>query len=328
MFYDEKISKTTEAYYLEPGLCSSITDIVEAMNTIIQERINHRDTCITIKVSKITQKVKLDLANEESSPAVFSTDLGHIFGGDVRNNLRILLRGKGPHAPTFAYVIVRIHSLMIYTDIVEYNFVGDTKAPLLRCFPFISKLKYGDLITTGQYMNYQTLRNLQFRRLLKNSFHSKNIDLRDTSGEKIPFVSVGTTRFVLLLRKVFDIHFSFVLILVWKMVASNTLELPDYNGIGRQRERGFGAPAQVVGTTAILFLRKYIDRAANRVGADLLEFAVPEEADVVSGKKFQNCCQKRRKTDIEKTTWKWQAKENQSGQKIEAKHSVTQRHFH
>ena len=191
MFYDEELSKTTEAYYLEPDLYSSITDIVEAMNTLIQERNNHRDTCITIKVSRVTQKVKVYLANEESSLAIFSTDdLGHIFGGDVRSDSGRLMRGKEPHEPTFAYDIVRIHSLMIYTDIVEYNIVGDTKAPLLRCFPFISKLKSGDIITTGQYMNYQTFSNLQFRRLLKNSFHSIHIDLRDTSGEKILFVSV------------------------------------------------------------------------------------------------------------------------------------------
>ena len=65
LFYDEKLSKATEAYYLEPGLYSSITDIVGAMNTIIQQWNNHRDTCITIKVSKVTQKVKVHLANEE-----------------------------------------------------------------------------------------------------------------------------------------------------------------------------------------------------------------------------------------------------------------------
>ena len=106
----------------------------------------------------------------------------------------------------FAYDIVRIHSLMIYTDVAEYNFVGDTKAPLLRCFPFISKLKSGDLITTGHYMNYQAFSNLQFRRLLKNSFRSIHIDLRDMSGEKIPFMSVGITRFVVMFRKVSDIH--------------------------------------------------------------------------------------------------------------------------
>ena len=116
------------------------------------------------------------------------------------------MRGKEPHEPSFAYDIVCTHSLMIYTDIVEYNNVRHTKAPLLRCFPFISELKSGDIITTGQYMIYQTFSNLQFRRLLKNSFHSIHIDLRDTSGEKIPFVSVGITRLVLMFRKISVIH--------------------------------------------------------------------------------------------------------------------------
>ena len=89
---------------------------------------------------------------------------------------------KGPHEPEFAYDIVGIHSLMNYSDLLEYNIVGDTKSPLLRQFPFISKLKGGVIITTGHYMNYQTFSNLQFRPLLKNSFHSIHIDLRDTSG--------------------------------------------------------------------------------------------------------------------------------------------------
>ena len=83
------------------------------MTTIIQEKNNNRDTCITNKVSRVTQKVKVYLANEESSRAIASTDLGHIFGGDVRNDLGILMRGKGPHEPTFAHDIVRIHPLMI-----------------------------------------------------------------------------------------------------------------------------------------------------------------------------------------------------------------------
>ena len=69
------------------------------------------------------------------------------------------------------------------------------------------------------------------------------------------------------------------------MVASNTPELPYYKGTGRQRGRGFGALAQVIGRIAIPFLRKDIVPAAKRVSADSLEFAVPEVADVVSGKK-------------------------------------------
>ena len=34
-FFDEKLSKSTSTYNLEPGLYTSITDIVEAMNRLI-----------------------------------------------------------------------------------------------------------------------------------------------------------------------------------------------------------------------------------------------------------------------------------------------------
>ena len=149
-FFDEKLSKATSTYNLKPGLYTSIADIVEAMNRLIQERNNHNETCITVKVSRKTQKVVIMLANDTSGLAFCSTDLGHIFGNNVGNQFVVLMKGKRPHEPQFAYDIVRIHSLMIYSDLVEYNNVGDTKAPLLRCFPFISKLKGGDIITTGQ----------------------------------------------------------------------------------------------------------------------------------------------------------------------------------
>ena len=36
MFFDKKVSKSSEFYYLEPGLYPSITDIVDAMNILIQ----------------------------------------------------------------------------------------------------------------------------------------------------------------------------------------------------------------------------------------------------------------------------------------------------
>ena len=206
-FYDEKLSKSTSTYNLEPGLYTPITDTVEAMIMLIQERNNHNETCITVKVSRKTQKVDIMLANDTSGLAFCSTDLGHVFGLNVGNEFGVLIKGKGNHEPQFDYDIVRVHSLKIYSDLVEYNIVGDTKAPLLRCFPFSSKLKGGVIMTTGQYLNYQTFSNLQFRPLLKNSFHSIHIDLRDTSGEKIPFVSVGITRLVLMFRKVSSIHF-------------------------------------------------------------------------------------------------------------------------
>ena len=65
-FFDEKPSKSMSTYSIEPGLYNSITDIVEAMNTLIQERNNYTETCITLKVSRRTQKIVIMLANDTS----------------------------------------------------------------------------------------------------------------------------------------------------------------------------------------------------------------------------------------------------------------------
>ena len=78
------------------------THIVEAMNTLIQERNNHNETCITVKVSRRTKKVVIMLANDSSRLAFCSNDLGHIFGNNVGNEFGVLMIEKGPHEPEIA----------------------------------------------------------------------------------------------------------------------------------------------------------------------------------------------------------------------------------
>ena len=91
MFFDEKLSKSSEFFYLEPGLYPSITDIVEAMNILIHERHNHSENCIKVKMSRKTQNVEIYLANEASGLAFFSTDVGHMFGSNVGNEFGVML---------------------------------------------------------------------------------------------------------------------------------------------------------------------------------------------------------------------------------------------
>lgn len=210
-FYTEFSKEATEPpepYTIKPGLYTSISEIINAMNNLISDRMKRKEKYITAHVDKITQQVNISLRKDISSLVFCSNDLTHIFGVEsLEPDSGLLMYGIGPHKNQLAYDIVRIHSLMIYSDLVEYNIIGDTKAPLLRCIPFISKIENGDVITTGQYMNYQTFSNLQFKRLLKNTFHSIKIELRDSTGEKIPFVSVGITRVTLMFRKISNNHF-------------------------------------------------------------------------------------------------------------------------
>ena len=108
IFFDNKLSKSSEFYCLEPGLYNSITDIVEAMNILNRRRHNHSKTCIENIVSWRLEKVEIHLANERSGLAFLSTDLGHVFRSIVGIEFGIMLRGKWPHQPEFAYNIVRI----------------------------------------------------------------------------------------------------------------------------------------------------------------------------------------------------------------------------
>ena len=94
MFFDIKLSKSSEFYYLEAGLYPSITDIVEALNTLIQERHNHSEICITVKVSRRSQKLEIYLATEGYGLRFHNTDLGHIFGSNVGKKFGAMLRGK------------------------------------------------------------------------------------------------------------------------------------------------------------------------------------------------------------------------------------------
>ena len=78
------------------------------------------------------------------------------------------------------------------------------------------------------------------------------------------------------------------------MVASRQVEIPFCRGVGRQGGLGFGAIAQVFGRTAIPFSGKSIVRAAKHVGADLLEFAVPEIAELLVVERISRQLQRKR----------------------------------
>ena len=125
----------------------SNTDIVETMNTLNRKRHNPSENCNTIKVSRRTQKVENNLANEHFGRASLSTDLGHIIREKVGIRLRVMLRGKGPRKAKIAYCNVRIHSLMIYTNLTLYHVVGDRVIPSLRCFTFTSGPKAAEIFT-------------------------------------------------------------------------------------------------------------------------------------------------------------------------------------
>ena len=62
-------------------------------------------------------------------------------------------------------------------------------------------------------------------------------------------------------------------------------EIPLFRGFGQQRRRGLGALQQGIERTVFPFLSNYVVPTGKLVGADLLDFAAPEIAEVVSSRK-------------------------------------------
>ena len=135
--------RKVQPMHIEPGRYPSIVDIVVAMNEKFGKRIAAQKkeyNVIYVSLDKITEKIAIQLPEDQSVFIILSADLSHNFGCDLeQNRTGVLRKGKRPHHPQFSYDIIRKHSLMIYSDIKEYNIVGVTNTPLLCCILFISK---------------------------------------------------------------------------------------------------------------------------------------------------------------------------------------------
>ena len=73
-FLFKKTSKSPDFYFLEPGRNPSITNIVESMKNLIQQRHDHNDSCIPLKVPRRMQKIDNFRANHRSGPALLLTN--------------------------------------------------------------------------------------------------------------------------------------------------------------------------------------------------------------------------------------------------------------
>ena len=178
---------------------------------------------------------------------------------------------------------------MIYTNLTEYITFVDTKAPILPCFPFISKPKFGDIITTGRHMNYQTFNNLHFTRLPKSIYlyYEYRISLYSdwikTRAVKLPtlYLLVSLNLFRCLEKPqtiVFNIQN------VTRRLLQDEQRLPSKSEKSTVWKTNWSTCTSYWVNNNSIFC-EYIVPAAKHVGADLIEVTAPETAEVESGRK-------------------------------------------
>ena len=81
-------------------------------------------------------------------------------------------------------------SMFIYLDIIHYQIVGDTKAPLLRVIDTNRRVKNGNVCPI-EPNHRKVFSNLDYKKLLVNSIQSIGVNLRTETCRLVPFASGG-----------------------------------------------------------------------------------------------------------------------------------------
>ena len=117
------------------------------MSTLNQQRHDLSENCITIKLSLRTHKVKIINAKVIHVLKLFNTELEHVCGRDVAYDFEMVLRRRGLHKPEFAYYIIRIHSSMISTYLIDYFLLASQKLPCCLVLRFFKGTSWDVTIT-------------------------------------------------------------------------------------------------------------------------------------------------------------------------------------
>ena len=92
------------------------------------------------------------------------------------------------------------HLILIYIIITEYQYVGDTKAPLLRVIDSKQRLKNGSVCEL-EPTHRIVFKKLDYKKLLTNTIQSISIELRTERGQLVPFSGTGKVFLTLQFKK-------------------------------------------------------------------------------------------------------------------------------
>lgn len=164
----DKASPAKTNHWLQPGHYDKVSDVCAVYGKRLRQFV---EVVWDVMMSRVKFKVKKNhkvtlskaLANMMGLPEVMMAgkDQDVVYKGDRVTN-------KVPD----------IKSLYVYCDLVNHQFVGDTRVPLLRIVP--AKGKHGDYIT-------HIYENIQYLPTKGGSVQTVEVDIRDDTGKPIPF---------------------------------------------------------------------------------------------------------------------------------------------
>ena len=126
---------------------------------------------IQFKFNDLNQKVKVELSDNVKLE-FNDSDIARCFGFNENEKL------ERTSTSTTISSVNMYHSIYVYTDIIENQYTGDYKVPLLRVIPVTSQ--YGEMF----HIKYD---KPHFFNLNRSRISTIEIDLRDDEGKLISF---------------------------------------------------------------------------------------------------------------------------------------------
>ena len=191
------------------GNYTSLTDIVSQMETAI-----HRSRGVWNKQGKkdylgdgsANSKGVWTLSSNNLSNV--SNDLFFILG--LKNSE--LFHGEVSQKPHFPVDTCRYHQVYLYTDFIEPQFVGNSRAPLLRSFQLFDSRQIAMINALEEKSDnknsvpigtlHQVFDRSQKRLVTKRVLNDILIEIRSDFGDLVSFTGVGRTYVTLLFEKV------------------------------------------------------------------------------------------------------------------------------
>ena len=184
---------------IRTGLYNSWEDLVSEIVCIAKLKQFDR------RFDKVTQKLTLTFDKNEGLsfqdnefPSILSfketPDPSH--AGSVHIGYKTNIENGTPSTPNRHFgifpvdVICGSQLIFMYLDIIEYQHVGDSRAPIRKIIESERRLRNGSLNTVAPIYHI-TYTNLDYKRLLSNNIQSVKVELRSENGKLIPFTGIG-----------------------------------------------------------------------------------------------------------------------------------------
>ena len=196
---NESGNRSGQLRKIRTGIYNSWEDLVSEIVRIAELKQFNR------KSDKITQKLVLTFGENEGLsfqdneiPSILgfkgTPDPAH--NGFVHIGYKTNLENGAPNSPNRHFgifpvdIICGSQLIFVYLDIIEYQHVGDSRAPILKIIESERRLRNGSLNTVAP-VHHKTFTNLDYKRLLSNNIQSIKVELRSETGKLIPFTGIG-----------------------------------------------------------------------------------------------------------------------------------------